>query len=333
MTADSRHLIEVRDAGPKGRGVFATANIPRGTRIIVEPALLSLELDRHNNKKTDPKSVLDAFNKLSPSQQDSFLQLHAFASDTFRAYIEGQLNSNWSDIPDLYRKVLSVYVANNHKDVYWLGSHINHSCIPSVSFAVNSRIGMGTFHTTRDIAVGEELSITYIDCLTVPCHDRQSRLQRQWGFRCTCLVCGDSTEGRQREAKRVMMASLMDGLAEACGASVPDWNEVVRYVKGIADIQELEDVLSSEMSPIYYIAAKACVMLQDARGALFWIEKQLELDRSTVGDDHIECVQGMKIVEILRDTVESSRPVEKWMVEMFATTSVALEGSVSEEGS
>ena len=48
-------------------------------------------------------------------------------------------------------------------------------------------------HTTvavRDIAPGEELTVSYIDA-TLPRDERQERL-RDWGFNCTCSQCAQS---------------------------------------------------------------------------------------------------------------------------------------------
>lgn len=74
--SDARHLIKVRESTGKGLGVFAKADIPRGTRVISEPA--RLEVPEQN---PPAKDIIQAFERLLPSQQKSYLGLHAYAGD------------------------------------------------------------------------------------------------------------------------------------------------------------------------------------------------------------------------------------------------------------
>ncbi|KIK57606.1 hypothetical protein GYMLUDRAFT_229170 [Collybiopsis luxurians FD-317 M1] len=80
-----------------------------------------------------------------------------------------------------------------HGGLYVLHSHLNHSCDPNVSIrhldqrVVLSRI---TAIAKRDIAPGEELSITYVNPV-LPVRARQQEL-KGWGFgKCACSRCLD----------------------------------------------------------------------------------------------------------------------------------------------
>lgn len=53
---DADHLIEFKESLQKGGGVFAKANIPRGTRIISEQALLEFDLETVTLKNIVPAS-------------------------------------------------------------------------------------------------------------------------------------------------------------------------------------------------------------------------------------------------------------------------------------
>jgi len=96
--------------------------------------------------------------------------------------------------------------------LFLMGSRINHSCIPNVHFACNNAIGKGTIHTVRDIAVGEELTLIYIDGVNRPRTRRQSELL-QWGFLCTCPACEDTPEGNLKEKRRLELFLIDQVLA------------------------------------------------------------------------------------------------------------------------
>ena len=59
----------------------------------------------------------------------------------------------------------------------------------------------------RDIAAGEELTITYVDAM-LPRAERQARLH-DWGFNCTCAHCaaGDA-DGAESDARLRRIAEL-----------------------------------------------------------------------------------------------------------------------------
>lgn len=149
----------MRESAGKGLGVFAKSNIPRGTRIISEAPLL--EVSRGEN--SDAKDIVVAFEQLPSSQQGLFLELRGYACDSFKRAVEHEMGQLWRDIPELRRTVLAIYAANASGNVYWLGSRINHLCLPNVNFAYNPMRKEETFHAIRNIMAGEELTITYIN--------------------------------------------------------------------------------------------------------------------------------------------------------------------------
>jgi hypothetical protein len=89
-----------------------------------------------------------------------------------------------------------------HGGLYTLHSHMNHSCSPNVSVrhldqrAALSRI---TVIAKRDIAVGEELVVTYVDP-SLGVRERRSQLVA-WGFgQCECERCvEEEREGKNCE--------------------------------------------------------------------------------------------------------------------------------------
>jgi hypothetical protein len=197
---DGRWLIEVKETPEKGLGIFAKMQIPRGTRIIAETPLL-----RATAFSTHCVNVQDAFERLSSAKQHAYLQLHGYASPTLKK------DNNWPSLPELNRKVLAIFAANRWgSDVFWLASRFNHSCIPNVHNAYNPTIRMETFHSTRDIEAGEELTISYVSGISVR-DERQAQL-KSWGFQCSCPACEDTSEGNILERQLCRLALLSRGI-------------------------------------------------------------------------------------------------------------------------
>lgn len=193
-------LVEVKASALKGLGVFTKANIPCGSRVFAEPALLEV-------KGESAKDIVRAFESLPLSQQNLYLDLHRYACQRFKRAVEREMEQGWKKILELHRRVLAIYAVNAFGNVFLLGSRINHSCIPNIHFANNSVLEQETFHAVRDIMAGEELTITYISGTNHTRSQRQAELDK-WGFQCTCPACDNTLQGREREQKRVELSVL-----------------------------------------------------------------------------------------------------------------------------
>ncbi|KAI7970079.1 hypothetical protein EIK77_001469 [Talaromyces pinophilus] len=191
---DSRHLIEVRDSPGKGLGIFAKANIPRGTRILAESSLIKF----NENEQPTAKTIMQAFESLSPSQQESYLELHNYACDLDKQILESQTGQTWDELPEMHQRVLGIYTANSFGSIHLLASRFNHSCLPNTTHLYNPTLDKETFHTIQDISAGEELLISYMDGSNWVKSKRQEYLQK-WGFECNCPACEDT---RKAEPKR-----------------------------------------------------------------------------------------------------------------------------------
>jgi SET domain-containing protein len=152
-----RHLIEVKDTPGNGLGILARTHIPKGLRIITETPLLKAEAFSGHGVNTQ-----EAFDRLSPVKQRAYRDLHGYASQTLKK------DNDWASLPELNRKVLTIFFANRWgRDVFWLTSRFNRSCIPNVHNAYNPIIRIETFHSIRDIVAGEEPTISYLSGISV----------------------------------------------------------------------------------------------------------------------------------------------------------------------
>jgi hypothetical protein len=193
---DARHLIEVREAPGKGLGIFAKENISRGTRIVAERPLLKV-----NILPSHCVDVQTPFNNLPLPAQKAYLGLHGYASNTLKK------DNDWNSLSALTRKILAIYAANHWgRDVFWLASRFNHSCIPNLHNAYNPNIKMETFHSIRDIKAGDELTVSYVSGICAR-QERQEQLNK-WGFQCRCPACENTSSGIQLESKLARLAIL-----------------------------------------------------------------------------------------------------------------------------
>lgn len=74
--------------------------------------------------------------------------------------------------------------------VFEIASRFNHSCVPNACFAWNEKLGVETVYAIKDIAAGEEITLSYVD----PLYDVSARMWELWhyGFECDCPACGDT---------------------------------------------------------------------------------------------------------------------------------------------
>ena len=75
--------------------------------------------------------------------------------------------------------------------VYMIASMVNHSCIPNcVQSFIDDKLYI---KTTKDICIGEEIVISYID-IAQPTRCRRQQLKATYGFSCSCLSCSIDIE-------------------------------------------------------------------------------------------------------------------------------------------
>lgn len=82
--------------------------------------------------------------------------------------------------------------------VYHVGSMFNHSCAPNVHATWPSGTSSASFRALRDIHLGEELVISYIDT-DMSYERRQASLLLNYGFRCECPKCQDDDDDRDKK--------------------------------------------------------------------------------------------------------------------------------------
>ncbi|ORY07684.1 hypothetical protein BCR34DRAFT_603830 [Clohesyomyces aquaticus] len=292
-TLDAGHLVEVRESPRKGLGLFARETITRGTRIIAEyPLLKAVTVSSHG------VNVLAAFHNLPPFKQQAYLGLHEYASDTFKE------ENDWESLSDLDRRVLAIFAANRWgRDVFWLASQFNHSCIPNIHNAHNPTIQMETFHSIQEIEAGEELTVSYIAGICAR-DERQAQLKK-WGFECKCPVCQDTSDDNKLEQNFAQIAFLSQELKIA--GALPS-KKTLDAFRRMAGLMRSTGLVGKYLHNCYLDAAFCSAVLGSAQMAMLWTEKEVEVNDYCLGKDHLDCQKEVRVMRQLRSAAKSKRP-------------------------
>merc|ERR1712087_405058 len=109
--------------------------------------------------------------------------------------------SDCHSLPGEEKSALGICKTNSYMPGLFIkGSLFNHSCNYNVIYTWKDDKNM-VFHAARDIHVGEELCITYIDTLRKR-SDRQRILQDRYNFVCECVTCEASEEASELSDKK-----------------------------------------------------------------------------------------------------------------------------------
>lgn len=183
------------DIPDRGKGLVAMTDITRGTRILCEKPLFTVEsMPPHLLHNT----VARKLKTMSKDEQRQFLSLH----NNFRGQyaFSGIVRTNAlpcgpeSRVGGIYPKICL----------------INHSCIPNVHNNWNPEARHETIHALRDILAGEEIMISYD--MSLPSTARWAKLKDSFGFQCRCKLCTlPAGEIDLSDARRLQIADL-DGM-------------------------------------------------------------------------------------------------------------------------
>lgn len=132
--------------------------------------------------------------------------------------------------------------------IFILGSRFNSSCIPNINNYWDPQMQQITFRALRDIALGEELCISYTDLLC-PREDRQRYLKDKFGFVCTCDACSRVGADLKASDERRSTISRLYGELAGCGSN-PELG--IRKVNRFRIVDELALILSNIRSNMPY---------------------------------------------------------------------------------
>ncbi|KAG6026472.1 hypothetical protein E4U19_002597 [Claviceps sp. Clav32 group G5] len=188
----------------KGKGLVATRDIPRGTRILSEKPLITMPIDKTLEERRT--LICQQLDSLSNDQRHAFLSMnnvHPF-NDTAEQYI-GIFRTNALPTEEFPDKAA----------IFLEASRINHDCDNNAIHNWNETIKRHTVHAIREIEEGEEITLSYVSLLEDR-ETRQSKLKEKFNFTCTCRVCSLPEEQSQERDRKLEEIVRTNELLKIC---------------------------------------------------------------------------------------------------------------------
>ncbi|KAJ4393177.1 hypothetical protein N0V93_002384 [Gnomoniopsis smithogilvyi] len=203
----------------KGMGVIASRRIAKGSIILNDPFVISLQEpteDPFPQYETNGLlsqvlfQLLDQYVQLPVDKREQYASLHPHIEPGSREWFQEQLRHAGANLTrhelDLIVRLYYTFNTNEFsktepgrgriwtvRRLFLLTARINHSCCPNAR-SRQTTDGYKVVTAIRDIEEGEEIALKYLD------HSRFSRegwraiTQRTWGFVCDCDGCKFKTE-------------------------------------------------------------------------------------------------------------------------------------------
>ncbi|KAG8157307.1 hypothetical protein KVR01_012691 [Diaporthe batatas] len=288
-------MFRISQAGAKGFGVFATQPIARGTRIIADRILLSVD-----NRDT---SVLRAAARLSPDDLQGLLSLSMNnAKRQSLSYLATAVSGSFPSLGSIRqrRDLLNIFYNNNFalsgpngkRAVFQTVARLNHSCVPNAQGNLNAALpgSQFTIHALREIAEGEEITISYLHNELEVRQERQKWLHEGYGFECACEICSINNhhppgerheQSHQRRLKIQQMLSDFSGR----GSTADGISRELEATKAVIDTYEQEGLAGRELASLYFAAAGLATELGHTKEASDLGAKGLRVEQDAVGVD------------------------------------------------
>eukprot|EP00928_Gymnodinium_smaydae_P085053 TRINITY_DN6835_c0_g1_i1.p1 TRINITY_DN6835_c0_g1~~TRINITY_DN6835_c0_g1_i1.p1 ORF type:complete len:423 (+),score=97.61 TRINITY_DN6835_c0_g1_i1:96-1364(+) len=261
----------------KGFGLVARAAIPRGKRLFAERPLLRMKgWDPAWEEYASLDDLLAAeLALLSAGDRAAFWALTAEGSGEHGDSAAASASASASAIWETNAIAASDADGEERYSVFRLGSRFNHSCKPNVSTQWIESLGLRVFHAARDIDIGEELCIWYIDFWRER-DVRRQELAEKFGFQCCCTACGGSAASEEdvaaiaaSDARRGEYRALHDSLPEVAASRPREALTMAARVAALVDA-ELDGHPLFKKRPLYdaFQVALATGMASQARALM-----------------------------------------------------------------
>ncbi|RYP78121.1 hypothetical protein DL770_006948 [Monosporascus sp. CRB-9-2] len=190
-------------ASPKeGGGLVADRDIPKGTCFVEEEPLIAATAEQLT---ADPWSLAlfleNQFRQLPRRKGEQYLTFdcppEALSAEA-REAIRAGVHSSWNDVDQgcethfttvagIFERHRCELGSNAGYGVFNHFNRIRQSCMPNATFRYRAAEGKITIHAVRDIAVGEEIQLSFIDEMAP--REMRTRELLAKGLTCDCQAC------------------------------------------------------------------------------------------------------------------------------------------------
>lgn len=266
----------LQDVPGKGKGLVAVSPIARGTRILCEEPLIT-----SSSRQTDLKQAKAAVCR----------QIKSLSEDRRQAFLYLQNIHPYKNLDDQYLGIFRTNALPIEDDgidggVFVEASRINHACDNNSQKHWNERIKRHTIHAIRDIAVGEEITVTYLGTLRKR-EMRQEKLQASFGFRCICDLCSLPEEESKQVDNRLEHIFSLDqviGFGGLEGISEKPL-KMLRLIERQVNLYNEHGANDVGLSRAFLDASQVLVAHDDLARARVFIQRAISEWESTQGHD------------------------------------------------
>ncbi|KAG6030569.1 hypothetical protein E4U19_000408 [Claviceps sp. Clav32 group G5] len=269
----SDSMYTFQDIPGKGKGLVATRNIPKGTRILSEQALFTITYVADVQERQ--RLISQQVDLLSNDQRHAFLSMHNVhpfndsAKRYFGIFQTNCLPAGGTSPP--YKSAICLQVCR-----------INHDCEYNAIFNWNERIKRHTVHVIRDIDAGEEITVPYVDFLKNR-EIRQTILKAAWDFTCSCRLCSLPDEQSQERDRKLDQIVRLEEFCKL-GLKLFPLQTLRYYHAQICLYSELER-LDCGCALVYELAADLTIAYGDLARARIFAERTANIWTTVCGGD------------------------------------------------
>jgi hypothetical protein len=273
-------MYSLTEVPGKGKGLVAATDIPRGTRILEESPIIAIS-DRPRHDDWLKAHISQQVDSLNEQERQSLFSMHnIYPYSNIAEQCLGIIRTN----------ALPVEAGGIGGGLFLEACRINHACDNNAQKSWNQRIERHTVHALRDIAEGEEITISYLD----PGSSREVRqklLQHKFGFLCSCPLCSLPDEQSKQSDKRLARIDQLGDLIGRDGMALKFSLRTLRYADECVRLYNEQGPGNSRLARTYMDAAQVTIAKGDlARGRIF-AERAVDEWRASGGDDFKEVLE------------------------------------------
>ncbi|RDL41860.1 uncharacterized protein BP5553_01839 [Venustampulla echinocandica] len=239
-----------------GEGLRAGINLDAGTRLLVESPLYTTSVNFLTDTPTEEREsfVKQAFEQLPTHIREIAMELPNM--EPFHLIQHPQLTSFTTQYSGIVKSNAIPYSLDRRAGgaerigIFPTLSRINHSCHPNAQQTWNSELRAVTIHAFRDIAVNEEITISYAPEAIID----EKYLKDKYNFACSCEWCLAPAEVRaesnNNRAEIVLRNEHLHNMIKA-GLSEQDQGLAILAAKQLFTLLRTENIVDWRLGRLY----------------------------------------------------------------------------------
>jgi len=298
-------LFEIKNAGDKGAGMFATHDIPVGALILIEhPVIITPAYIPLQDKSSAYRAL---FNRLPPTARQELLTMtNCRSPEECSTKEEGIARTNGTGIDLAFPLSMSRDpIVKEYGAVFLNINRSNHSCGPNAAHKWDLKSFSSSLYALRPIGAGEEITMMYTD-ISASREVRREKLRLLYGFHCECAYCDLPDDQAVAHSDR--------SRAKLC-----DWGHTnPGYLKWSTDLCRADDVVIKS-----HQEALALIEQEGVYGLQCLFMEEIMLSYALLGDEvqfrawaqkllNLCTYQDPELAVDLRKWLQNPRLMKKW---------------------